>query len=250
MATSYDAAVSELYQAPLASFVEERKRLAGELKASGDAAGAARLGKLARPPISAWVVNQLWWRERDTFEALFATAERLRQGELAAGAEHRQAIAALRKHAAELLTEGGHGAADATLRRVTTTLSALAVSTGFAPDAPGALSADREAPGFDAVETLVTPAKAAAEPAAAPAPGDRAQARDERRRLEEERKRRLAEQRRLESELRAARKKLETREREVERLKAELELAETGAGETRDAVAELEAGLVRLEEPT
>ena len=28
MATSYEAAVSELYQAPLSSFVEERKRLA------------------------------------------------------------------------------------------------------------------------------------------------------------------------------------------------------------------------------
>src|SRR6187551_2402649 len=105
MASSYETAVSELYQAPLASFVEERKRLAAELKGSGDSAAAARLAKLARPPISAWVVNQLWWRERDGFEALFETAERLRQGELAAGAEHRQALTALRKHAAELLTE-------------------------------------------------------------------------------------------------------------------------------------------------
>src|SRR5688572_22382883 len=103
MASSYEAAVSELYRAPLSSFVEERKRLGAELKPS-DPAGAARLAKLPRPPISAWAVNQLWWRERDVFEELFETAERLRQGDVAAAAEHRQALASLRKHAAEILT--------------------------------------------------------------------------------------------------------------------------------------------------
>ena len=250
MAAGYETAISELYQAPLASFVEERKRLAGELKAAGDTAGAARLGKLARPPISAWVVNQLWWRERDTFEELFETAERLRQGEVAAGADHRQALTSLRKHAAELLTEGGHGTADATLRRVTATLSALAVSGSFDPDPPGALSVDREAPGFAAAESLVLPEKVAREPAAATPVGDRTKARDDRRRLEQERKQRLVERRRLESELRTARKDLESGEREVERLRAELEKAETRLGEAHTAITDLEAGLARLEEPT
>ena len=68
----YDDAVAELYQVPIDRFVAERKRLAGELKAAGDKDGAARLAKLARPPISAWAVDQLWWRARDGFDALFA----------------------------------------------------------------------------------------------------------------------------------------------------------------------------------
>ncbi len=239
MASSYEAAVSTLYRAPLASFVEERKRLAAELKPS-DAAGAARLGKLARPPISAWAVNQLWWRERDLFEELFETAERLRRGEVAAGAEHRQALAALRKHAAELLTEDGHGAADATLRRVAATLSALAVSGGFDPDPPGALPADREAPGFAGAEAWVTASEAEPAKTAAPKATDRAQARDERRRAEQERKERLAEQRRLEAELRAARKELEQHEREVQRLRTELKAAEKAVGEAQARVDDLE----------
>jgi hypothetical protein len=38
--------------------VAERRQLAGELKAAGDK-DAAKLAKLARPPISAWAVDQL-----------------------------------------------------------------------------------------------------------------------------------------------------------------------------------------------
>ena len=56
----FDDAVVELSQAPLASFIAERKRLAAELKAAGEPAEATKLAKLARPPVSAWVVNQLW----------------------------------------------------------------------------------------------------------------------------------------------------------------------------------------------
>jgi len=248
LATDYQSAVSSLYRAPLASFVEERKRLSAELKAAGDAAGAARLSKLARPPISAWAVNQLWWRERDLFEELFATAERLRQGELAAGSEHRQALNALRKHAAELLTEGGHGAADATLRRVTATLSALAAQGNFAPDPPGALSADREAPGFAAAESLMFPATAQPEPAKPAAAGGRAEEREARRRAEEERKKKLAERRRLESELRTANQELDQRQREVERLRREIKTAEAAVGKAQAAVGDLEARLARTKE--
>jgi hypothetical protein len=150
MATSYEQAVSALYQGPLESFVAERKRLAAELKGAGDKDGANRLSKLARPPISAWVVNQLYWRERDSFDELLASAAELRQGDLTATSAHREALATLRHRAAALLTEAGHGATEATLRKVTTTLSALAASGGFDPDPPGALSADREPPGFEA----------------------------------------------------------------------------------------------------
>lgn len=150
MALSYEEAVPELYRAPLDQFVSERKRLAGELKLAGDKAGAARLAKLGRPPLSVWAVNQLWWDCREAFEQLLATGARLRAGELAAAAAHREVLVRLRSRAAELLTAAGHSATEATLRRVSSTLAALAAS-GFAPDVPGALAADRDPPGFEAL---------------------------------------------------------------------------------------------------
>ncbi len=54
-------------------------RLSGELKGAGDKDGSAKLAKLARPPISAWVVNQLYWRERDSFDELLESAAQLRK---------------------------------------------------------------------------------------------------------------------------------------------------------------------------
>jgi len=161
----YDDAVASLFQAPLDQFVAERKRLAGELKAAGDKPGAAKLGKLARPPISAWVVDQLWWHARAAFDALFETAEQLRDGKLDAMAAHRDAIAKLRAQATKLLVAAEHGATEATLRRVTQTLSALAAGGGWDPDPPGALSADRDPPGFEAIgisNALAAPAAAGA----------------------------------------------------------------------------------------
>jgi hypothetical protein len=149
MAASYDDAVAELYRAPHDVFVAERKRLAGELKAAGDKAGAARLSKLARPTLSAWAVNQLWWQSREPFERLFAAAARLRSGDQGGAGERRDALASLKSRAASLLVEAGHAVSEGTLRRVTTTLSALAASGGFEPDPPGALASDRDPPGFD-----------------------------------------------------------------------------------------------------
>jgi hypothetical protein len=150
MASSYEQAVAELYRAPHESFVAERQRLARELKAEGDKLGAARLGKLPRPTISAWAVNQLWWHARDAFDELFDTAALLRSGNLAASPAHRKAIASLGARAQRLLSESGHSANDATLRRVAMTLSGLAAAGTFEPDTPGALGKDRDPPGFEA----------------------------------------------------------------------------------------------------
>ncbi|HWA72684.1 MAG TPA: hypothetical protein VG937_10125 [Polyangiaceae bacterium] len=172
MASSYEEAVATLYQAAHESFVAERKRLAAELKAGGDKAGATRLLALARPPVSAWAVNQLWWQARDEFEQLFAAAARQRAGERAAAAEHRERLGRLRARAGELLRAAGHAASEGTLRRVTTTLGALSVLGSFDPDAPGALSADRDPPGFDALSLDDAAAFAASAPKAKEERGD------------------------------------------------------------------------------
>jgi hypothetical protein len=285
MPSSYDDAVSALYQAPLDQFVSERKRLAAELKAAGDKEGAARFAKLGRPTVSAWAVNQLWWHARDAFDDLLSSAERLRLGDVAASRAHRDATASLRARAATLLTEGGHGAPEATLRRITTTLSALAANGGFDPDAPGALAADRDPPGFGAAgfEALSAPpppapaARKPSEPAPKSAPratagkedaDARARAEAERQRLEaaraaeqeaarlaaererqEERERikKRAERQRLEAALRLARRDLDAHTREVERFEQELARATAAREPVRALVAELEQKLAALE---
>jgi hypothetical protein len=281
MPSAYDDAVVTLYQAPLDQFVAERKRLAAELKAAGDKDNASRLAKLGRPTVSAWAVNQLWWRERDAFDALLAAAERMRLGDLAASREHRDALAALRTRAASVLADGGHGAPDGTLRRVTTTLSALAANGGFDPDPPGAIAADRDPPGFGAVgfEALSAPpppkpaakapelksaprataAKAAADAEARRleedtrraqqaerAAAERQRAAEEQRRVERERIKQQAERQRLENALRLAQRELDAHTRELERLERDLAKARAAHEPARAAVKELEHKLAAL----
>ena len=283
MALTYEAAVATLYQAPQSAFVAERKRLAAELKAGGDKAGAAGLAKLGRPTLSAWAVNQLWWKARAPFEALLATGARLREGDLGAMSAHRQATAKLRGRAAELLEEGGHAANEATLRRVTTTLAALAASGGFDPEPAGALSADRDPPGFEsaafasALPARVPEQKAAApskpevesKPARAKAPerataaakhelaeakrrekaeAERAriEAEAERRRAQEQRAKQKAQRQRLEAELRSAQRELTARTDEVESARQELAAAEQRVAKQQAVVERLEARLGEL----
>jgi len=260
---TYDDAVAALYQAPAEQFVAERKRLAGELKAAGDKDGAARLARLARPPISAWVVDQLWWHARAAFEAMFETAQRLRDGKLEATAAHRDAIAKLRQRASVMLTDAGHGATEATLRRVTQTLSALAAVGGWDPDLPGALGDDRDPPGFEAIGIA---AAAAPEPAAKPAakahepakPRDdsprreaeeaaaRAEAAAERRRAEEAKAKAKAERHRLEAALRTAEGEITVRERDVARLEKELSEARDMVDQAKAVVEDLSSRLSQL----
>ena len=276
----YDDAVASLYQVPIDRFVAERKRLAGELKAAGDKDGAARLAKLARPPISAWVVDQLWWQARDAFDALFDTAQRLRDGKLDAMAAHRDAIAKLRAEAAKILTSAEHTANEATLRRVTQTLSALAASGGWDPDPPGALSADREPPGFEAIGIgnelplpVIQEAKreakhARAQPARAghddlararrdaaeaerrkerEAAAARAEAAADLRRAEAERARAAAERHRIEAALRTAQGDVTQREREVVKLERDLAAARNMVTQAKAVVQGLEERLSQLD---
>ncbi len=260
----YDAAVTTLYQAPLSDFVAERKRLAAELKAAGDKDAAARVGKLLRPPVSAWAVNQLWWRERAQFEALVTAAARVKAGERDASQLHRQALSQLRELSLRLLQEAGNAATETTLRRVITTLSAVAATGSFAPDAPGALSADRDPPGFETLGFGASPATTTRHAPAPPedahaAPPEDAHAKraeeDERRRAEEaaqrraeeaERQRRLAERERLSALLRDAEKLRESRQRDVSKLRAELETAQQSLKDAQALLADLEGKLASL----
>jgi hypothetical protein len=236
----------ELYQAPFEAFVATRDRLVGALKAAGEKAAATALAKRKRPSVSAWAVNQLWWHARADVDALFATASRLRAGELASSAAHREVLARLRARATALLADGGHPPSEATLRRVAGTLSAIAAAGGFDPDLPGALVADRDPPGFEALAAM--PAVAAPPPAAPrldAAERERVEhERVERERVERERvehearERAIAERRRLEAELAAARRRVDDANRRVEQARgvlaaAQAELAAAVAAEAK-----------------
>ncbi len=256
---AYDEALQELYQAPLSQFVAERKRLAGDLKSSGDAAGAKRLLERKRPTVSAWVVNPRDGHARDAFAQMRATAEQLRKGHLKASADHRDAIAKLRKRAATLLEDAGHAATEATLRRVTTTLAALAATGSWEPDLPGTLAADLDPPGFEAVG-IVAPRvdeeedeeedkkpRAAHEKKDAEDAAERRRAEmEEKKRAEEERKRKKIERHRLEAALRGAKGDLADAEREVKQIEKQLEKAHNDVERARTAVEEIGAQLDEL----
>ncbi len=259
MASPYDDAVEAIYRSPLDQFVSERKRLAAELKASGDKAAATRLSALKRPVVSAWAVNQLWWQARPAFDALLAAAAQLRAGDRAGSLQHREALAQLRTNATVLLTGANHAPNDATLRRINATLLALAARGGFDPEPAGALAADLDPPGFDALGGGLAEPDAQAslvrEPAPVPEPehDHRAVEREravaaqlERDRREQQRLAEQAERERLQNALAAADLHAHVAAAEVERLGAELARAERALARARDEAALLASQLQAL----
>jgi hypothetical protein len=217
---------AELYQAPLGEFIAERKRMAKDDKS---------LAKLSRPTVSAWAVNQLWWHARDAFDALLASAEKLRKGDLRATAAHRDALAKLRARAKAMIDDAGHATTEATLRRVTQTLSAIAAG-GWEPDEPGTIAADRDPPGFGVPGLEAGEKVADAAPAASPA------------KQKKDQERRAAERHRLEAALRTAKGDVQAREREVTHLERELDQARGAVEKARAIAADLEKQLSSREE--
>ncbi len=145
---TFEDARRALYQAPLAAFVKERTRLANELRAAGEIKAGAKLRQQPRPSVSAWATNQLYWHARDVFDAMLTAAITLRKGDLSATAAHREATASLRQRASAMLGDAGHSPTAATLHKVATNLAAISTRGDFFPDAPGEMTADRDAPGF------------------------------------------------------------------------------------------------------
>jgi hypothetical protein len=164
------AAISDtdsLFQLPLDEFTAARNALAAQLKKAGHGDEADQVKALVKPPVSAWAVNQLYWRHRKAFDRLLAAGERFRkaQANQLAGKDtelrepleaRRQALSELSKIAGSLLRGAGHNPSPDTMRRVTTTLEALA-TYGTHPDAPraGRLTDDVDPPGFEAVAALI-----------------------------------------------------------------------------------------------
>jgi hypothetical protein len=145
-----DADIDRLYQLPLDEFTSARNALAKEAGADG-----AEIRRLQKPPLPAWAVNQLYWRDRDVYDQLIEAAEAVRrahsavlaggQADLrATGKAHEQALEAALKSALGILEEAGHPASDATRHAVHTTLRSLP-----GPDPPGRLTGTLQPAGFE-----------------------------------------------------------------------------------------------------
>jgi hypothetical protein len=265
-----ERAAEELYAGPLETFVEQRTRLAGELRKAGDRAGAATVAKLPRPTLSAWVVNQLARHERAAVRTLAEASARLRQAQVgsvageggagrreafaAASAAHREALAALRAASERILAEAGHPAAPAMHERIARNLRAMVAGDEAAKQIEsGRLVRDVGSEGLADLAALAASLPASASAAAgarrAPAAGATpAEARAEARREARERAAHEKELARLRQALAEVEKRAHQARGRAERARAaakeadaEAAAAESEATTARRALAEAEA---------
>ena len=144
------ADLDALFQLPLNEFTGARNALASRLQKAGRKEEADHVRRLTKPPVSAWVVNQLFWKERPWFERLLESGAKLRQAQAAGLAgkpvnvhdplkAQREALNELSRQAAVFLSRDGHAPSADVLRRVTLDLQGLAAQGGAADGpAPGA----------------------------------------------------------------------------------------------------------------
>ncbi len=150
--------IRRLYGVPLDRFTAERNELAKRLREAGDAESAEEVAGLRRPPLSAWVVNQLMRERTPLLGDLWKAGDRLRKahggkGDFRAALDsERQALDALVASAAELLEQAGKAVAEDTLQRVRGTLQAAAADRDARRTVEkGMLDEDFEPPGFEAL---------------------------------------------------------------------------------------------------
>jgi hypothetical protein len=155
MPVSRDADIDRLYQLPLDEFTAARNALA---KGAGKDGAAIRA--LTKPPVAAWAVNQLYWQDRRTWDALVAAAENQRRvnkavlggrvGDVrAAGQVHDEAVQDALKATLAILSRGGHPITDATKQASLNTLRALPGA-----DPPGRLTQALTPGGFEMLAGL------------------------------------------------------------------------------------------------
>ena len=159
--------VDALFKLPLPEFTAARNSLAARLKQGGRANDANLVKTLAKPSISAWAVNQLYWEQRDAFDQLLATGQRFHQAQTSRTAPkmadirgsldaRRGALSHLSDLATELLRDAGHNPTPDTIHRITTTLEAVSAYASLS-DGPtlGRLTHDVDPPGFEAFAGLM-----------------------------------------------------------------------------------------------
>ena len=150
-----DTDIDRLYQLPPDEFTAARNALAKDAVAD-----RAEIRALAKPPIAAWAVNQVYWKQRDVYDALIAASTEVRKAHKAilagragdirdVGKAHDNSVESALKAALAILREYGQPATDATRQAIMTTLRAL---PGDEP--PGRLSRTLQPGGFEMLAGL------------------------------------------------------------------------------------------------
>lgn len=248
---SVENEIDRLYQLPPSEFTAARNALAKQAGGSD----AARIRGLAKPPITAWAVNQLYWQHGDVWNDLIAAAENARKvhravlagrsGDVrAAGKVHEDAVERALKATLQLLVNADHPATDATKHAIATTLRAL---PGDEP--PGRLTRALQPAGFELLSGLpLAPGPArTARPAPEPRPAKAASATPE----PKVDAKALTKARHEAASTARAQREAETAARREEFEKVRTEREEKRAAEAvekaRDAVARAEAALEEAE---
>jgi hypothetical protein len=169
-AKDLDNDVDGLFKLPLAEFTGARNAMAARLKKSGRGDEAARVKALAKPSISAWAVNQLYWNHREAFDRLIAAGERFHKAQTSRASgkatdmrealdARRAALTQLSDLSTSLLQDAGHNPSLDIVRRVTTTLEGMSAyaqsSDGRYSEGPGRLTHDVDPPGFESFGSFV-----------------------------------------------------------------------------------------------
>jgi hypothetical protein len=159
--------VNDLFKLPLPEFTGARNTLSTLLKKRGLADDANFVKALAKPSISAWTVNQLYWKHREAFDSLLAAGQGFReaQGSGRAGKvadmrrsldARREALSHLADLATSLLHDAGHNPTPDTIRRITTTLEALSAHASLSAGLTlGRLTQDVDPPGFESLASFI-----------------------------------------------------------------------------------------------
>jgi hypothetical protein len=158
--------LDQVFQAPWSEFIGYRQRLAMSLKKAGRTAEAGTVRRLAKPSVTAWIVNQLYWGHREVFDRFLEACDQVRAAEEALltgkrGSGARDATARRDRDLDELLARGRkaaerQGGLSPTLTaRLRTTLEAIgAYGSEGGRHARGRLQDDLDPPGFGALASL------------------------------------------------------------------------------------------------
>src|SRR5262245_28485059 len=128
--------IDALFSLPLTEFTSARNALAARLKRDKRQAETEFVKALLKPSVSAWAVNQLYWKHRQAFDQLVATSQRFREAQAAQLAgkaadiqgsldNRRESLSNLSRLAAEVLRDSGHSPTPDIMRRITGTLEAI-----------------------------------------------------------------------------------------------------------------------------
>jgi hypothetical protein len=143
--------VDQLFRLPPGQFTAARNALARRVGGSD----ASQIRTLKKPTLAAWGVNQLYWRDRKTFENLLRSAGKLFRAQKAAmtggkgdvrpaNTAHGLAVHAAQARVLQLIEEAGLRATPATSQAILQILEAL---PGGAE--PGRLTATLKPTGFE-----------------------------------------------------------------------------------------------------